>query len=155
MVCLVESFGLGDSVWDRDQQESRKNLDLDNLENCSLGQVLISTIFKSESRADLDLDNLENMSLVQISISTIFKLIILELRFSKRYIKLCPLLKILADVSQDISTLQQREAESKAKMNIKMSNHRIWVTRTRMGKMLDKCSFFIKCPWLVQIQKYE
>ena len=88
-------------VCHRDQRESRKNLDLDNfsqissnlglnnLENCSLGRVLISTIFKSESRADLDLDNLEKMSLVQISILTIFKLIILELRFSKKYIKLC------------------------------------------------------------------
>ena len=33
------------------------NLGLDNLENCSLNRVLISTIFKSESLADLDLDN--------------------------------------------------------------------------------------------------
>ena len=110
----------------RDQRESQKNLNLDNfsqissnlgldnLWNCSLGRVSISTIFKSESRADLDLNNLENISLVQISISTIFKLIILELRFCKRYLKLCPLLRILAGVSQDISPLQQRQAESKA-----------------------------------------
>ena len=68
----------------RDQRESRKNLNLnnfslissnlglDNHENYSLGQVSISTIFKSESRADLDLDNFGNMSLVSISMLTIF-----------------------------------------------------------------------------------
>ena len=55
----------------RDQQESRKNLDLDNfslilsslglnkLENYSLCRVLITTMFKSESRANLDLNNFQ------------------------------------------------------------------------------------------------
>ena len=68
----------------RDQQESRKNLNLDNFslissnlgldnhENSTLRRFSILTILKSESHAGLNLDNLGNMSLVRISISTIF-----------------------------------------------------------------------------------